>query len=54
MVEKLYNKKKIGISTESTNCGQLYPNRLNNLSTCYPHSVDNNFIHNLLFRVKTQ
>jgi hypothetical protein len=46
-VEKYIIRKKKGISTISTTCGQRFTKALNNLSTCYPQSVDNEIVENI-------
>jgi len=53
-VEKYIIRNKYGFSTASTNCGQLYSIGLDKLSTSYPQTVDEQVMHNRLFRVKTQ
>ena len=51
---KSYIRKKSGISTISTICGQGYTTLMDNLSTLYPQSVDNRVLLYELLRVKTQ
>lgn len=53
-VEKYIIRKYSGISTVSTACGQSFTMGLDNLSTCYPQSVDKEDIHSVLLSVKTQ